>query len=48
MDEKDILKEKLIEVAASGLGCLLIKRNVIEKIKFRYDKRFEGFDDEKT
>ncbi len=33
----------LLSVDMCGLGCLLIHKSVLEKIKFRYDK---GFDDE--
>jgi GT2 family glycosyltransferase len=36
---------KLMEVSASGLGCILIHRDVLNKIRFRYDKETEGFDD---
>lgn len=37
---------KLIEIAACGLGCVLIHRDVLNKINFRYDKNNkEGFDD---
>lgn len=32
---KDVEEPKLIEVAISGLGCLLIHRRVLEKVKFR-------------
>ena len=36
----------LIKIAACGLGCLLISRKVLEKIKFRYDlKQGTGVDD---
>lgn len=34
---KDVEDSKLLEVAISGLGCLLIHRSVLEKIKFRVD-----------
>lgn len=36
-------KPGLYKVFASGLGCLLIHRSVLEKIKFRHDGK--GFDD---
>jgi len=36
---------KLIEVCASGLGCVLIHKDVLKKVKFRYEKEKEGFDD---
>ncbi len=35
----------LIEIRSCGIGCLLIKKNVLEKIKFRYVKGVPGFDD---
>lgn len=42
---KEVSKPKLMEVCASGLGCILIHKSVLEKIKFRYDKGQGGFDD---
>ncbi len=51
-DEKDpnfikamkyVPKPGLLSVDMCGLGCILIHKSVLEKIKFRYDK---GFDDE--
>mgnify|MGYP001606785611 CR=1 FL=1 len=45
LSEKDISKKGLIEVAACGLGCCLMHKNVLEKIKFRFSNEFEGFDD---
>lgn len=35
----------LIEVAACGLGCIMIKREVLGRIKFRYDPGEAAFDD---
>ena len=35
LTSKEVEDSKLIEVAISGLGCLLIHRSVLEKIKFR-------------
>jgi len=35
----------LLDIHATGLGCILISRKALEKIKFRYDKKTEGFDD---
>lgn len=35
--------EGLMEVVSAGLGCVLIHKNILEKIKFRYDKN--TFDD---
>ena len=42
ISEKELRKEQLVEVKACGLGCVLIHRDMIKKIKFRYAK---GFDD---
>ena len=36
---------ELVEVITSGLGCVLIKRNVLEKIEFRHVKDEEPWDD---
>lgn len=40
VDNKDIIK-----IGAAGLGCVLIKRNVLEKISFKYNPENEAFDD---
>lgn len=45
MLEREVLEPKLMEVGACGLGCVLIHRGVLEKVKFRYDKNDKGFDD---
>ncbi len=45
MLEKEVLEPKLMEVGACGLGCILIHRSVLEKVKFRYNKGDKGFDD---
>ena len=42
-DEFILKKPGLYKMHACGLGCLLIHRNVLEKIEFRH--REEGFDD---
>ena len=34
---KEVEDSKLLEVAIAGLGCLLIHRSVLEKVKFRVD-----------
>lgn len=36
MEIKEIINDKLIEVAAAGLGCALVAKKVIEKVKIRY------------
>jgi len=35
IDQAELDKGKLIKVFAAGLGCMLIKRKILEKIKFR-------------
>ena len=37
--------KNLIDVAFCGGGCIMIRRNVMEKIKFRYSKNIEAWDD---
>ena len=40
-----VMGEKLIEVGACGLGCILIHKNVLKDIEFRYEKEKQSFDD---
>ncbi len=40
---KEVQKPQLMEVFRVGLGCLLIHREVLEKVKFRYNP--SGYDD---
>tara|TARA_Y100000034_G_scaffold81602_1_gene97827 strand:+ start:281 stop:967 length:687 start_codon:yes stop_codon:yes gene_type:complete len=39
------LNTGLVKIAGSGLGCILIHKTILEKIKFRYEKRYPAFDD---
>ena len=39
----DIINKGLVEVAYTGLGCMLISRNVLEKVSFKHNPR--GTDD---
>ncbi len=41
----DVLPSRFFEVAASGLGVLLIHRSVLEKISFRVEDNSIAFDD---
>ena len=44
LNDKELWEELgLTEVVSAGLGCLLIHRNILKKIKFRYEKN--TFDD---
>ena len=38
-----LLEGKIIPIKACGIGCILIHRDVLEKVKFRYEGK--GFDD---
>lgn len=42
---KEVENNRLLNVITCGLGCLLIHRSVLEKVKFRYVKEKEAFDD---
>jgi len=41
----EVLNKGLIKVGGFGIGCVLIKRKVMEKIKFRYETDRGAFDD---
>lgn len=45
LDVDEVMDNKLIEVITCGLGCVLIHRKVLEKVKFRYVKEKPGWDD---
>jgi GT2 family glycosyltransferase len=45
MHPREIEETKITKIVACGSGCLLIHRDVLEKIEFRYDKFFPYFDD---
>jgi glycosyltransferase involved in cell wall biosynthesis len=45
MSKEEVVQPRLMEVGACGLGCVLIHRDVLEKIKFRFSEDYEGFDD---
>ena len=42
---KEATSGKLMEIKLCGTGCILIHRNVLEKITFRYDTNTDAFDD---
>jgi len=42
---KEVQGEELIEAITCGLGCVLIKRNALDKIRFRHVKGEEPWDD---
>jgi GT2 family glycosyltransferase len=39
------LNTGLIRIAVSGLGCILIHKSILEKVKFRYEQQHSAFDD---
>lgn len=43
--EDEIWKPQLIKIAFAGMGCILIRREVLEKIKFRYSLEIDAWDD---
>lgn len=45
MTEKEFFEPGLIEVGACGLGCVLIHKDVLKKVNFRFGKEYDGFDD---
>lgn len=45
LSEEEAMQKKVIEVEAAGLGCMLIAKEVLEKVKFRYEKESNSFDD---
>lgn len=42
---EDVDKDGLIEVAGCGVGCVLMRRDVLERVRFRYDPEHDAFDD---
>ena len=43
--ESEIWEPKLLQIAFAGMGCILIKREVLEKVSFRYSKEMDAWDD---
>lgn len=43
IDKQEFENNKLIEVVSAGLGCLLIHKDILKKVKFRYEGKV--FDD---
>ncbi len=42
---EEVFPSRLLKVMDGGLGCTLIKREVLEKIKFFVDTKFKAYDD---
>lgn len=45
MPDSMVWQDQLTEIKACGLGCVLIHRDVLKKVKFRYDPNKVAFDD---
>lgn len=43
--DSEIWEPKLLKIAFAGMGCILIKREVLEKVEFRYSKEMDAWDD---
>ncbi len=42
---EELWPSRLQKIFLSGFGCVLIHKNVLEKIKFRFDKSLSAYDD---
>ena len=45
LDETEIWKPGLIKIAFAGAGCLLIHKDILKKIKFKYNPKIDAWDD---
>ena len=45
LTDEELEQSNLLKVDVCGLGCLLIHKDVLQKIKFRYEKQEKAFDD---
>ncbi|MFH1072836.1 MAG: hypothetical protein V1743_05395 [Nanoarchaeota archaeon] len=43
--KRDVQEPRVMEIRSCGLGCVLIKKDVLEKVQFRHAKGNEGWDD---
>ena len=43
--DSEVWTDQLLKIAFSGMGCILIKRAVLEKISFRYSLEMDAWDD---
>lgn len=42
---EELFPSRLLEAFDFGLGCCLMHKSILEKVGFRYEEGFEGFDD---
>ena len=45
LKENEMFGDDLIEIAFAGMGCILLSRNILERIEFRYDTSIDAWDD---
>ena len=45
LNDQELWSDELVKAVSFGLGCVLMHRNVLDKIEFRYNKDTEAFDD---
>ena len=43
--DQEMWPGQLLKVAYTGMGCILISKKVLEKVKFRYSKEMDAWDD---
>ncbi len=42
---EELESEKIIQLTAAGIGCMLIHRDVLKKVTFRHNEKYPAFDD---
>ena len=45
LTDDELWNPQLLKIVSCGLGCVLMHKDILKKIKIRYDKNFESFDD---
>ena len=45
LNHNELWESQLLKIFSCGLGCILIHKSVLEKIKFRYEKNIDTHDD---
>ncbi|MDD5254360.1 MAG: hypothetical protein PHG05_04675 [Candidatus Nanoarchaeia archaeon] len=45
LNDSELLSNRLIKIVSCGLGCVLIHKDILKKINFRYEKDKDSFDD---
>ncbi len=45
LNDFELSSNKLMQIVSCGLGCVLIHKDILKQIRFRYDKTTEAFDD---